>query len=317
MNYLMPAQASAQLISLIVLIAIARWHVIPWLNSRPRADALIALLWVHVFRYVALQVFSAQHDGFPISNGGAMEIVVGDVAGAVVAFIAIALLRRRVRLAIPFVWLLAAETAYDTVTNIHGGVQEHLMGAASGVTWLILVFFVPMVVVSGVLMVWQLYSRKNEELGSNRERDTYTAGAHSAGLETTGRSYLPHKRTVLSDVGRIGRFGEADLDLAFRVPLRRQRAAVSSRWRPGSFRLLFLKPKPIELKLERPLHANDPPRRGCVELHPTAIIGIDVAYLDETIPADNEGRGDRQHPRNDAGRGGMNEWQGVERLKRG
>jgi hypothetical protein len=181
MNYLMPAQASAQLISLIVLIAIARWHVIPWLNSRPRADALIALLWVHVFRYVALQVFSAQHDGFPISNGGAMEIVVGDVAGAVVAFIAIALLRRRVRLAIPFVWLLAAETAYDTVTNIHGGVQEHLMGAASGVTWLILVFFVPMVVVSGVLMVWQLYSRKNEELGSNRERDTYTAGAHSAG----------------------------------------------------------------------------------------------------------------------------------------
>ena len=33
MNYLMPAQASAQLFSLIVLIAIARWYVIPWLNS--------------------------------------------------------------------------------------------------------------------------------------------------------------------------------------------------------------------------------------------------------------------------------------------
>lgn len=177
MNYLMPAQASAQLISLIVLIAIARWYVVPWLNSRPRADALIALLWVHVFRYVALQVFSAQHDGFPISDGGAMEIVAGDVAGAVIAFVAIALLRRRVRLAIPLVWLLAAETAYDTVTNIHGGIQEHLMGAASGVTWLILVFFVPMVVVSGVLMVWQLYSRRNEGLGSDRERDTHPAGA--------------------------------------------------------------------------------------------------------------------------------------------
>jgi hypothetical protein len=177
MNYQMPAQASAQLISLIVLIAIARWYVVPWLNSRPRADALIALLWVHVFRYVALQVFSAQHDGFPISDGGAMEIVVGDVAGAVIAFVAIALLRRRVRLTIPLVWLLAAETAYDTVTNIHGGIQEHLMGAASGVTWLILVFFVPMVVVSGVLMVWQLYSRRNEGLGSDRERDTHPAGA--------------------------------------------------------------------------------------------------------------------------------------------
>jgi hypothetical protein len=169
MNYLTPAQASAQFITLFVVVMIARWYVIPWLNSHARADALIALLWVHAFRYVALQVFSAQHNGFPISDGGAMEIVVGDVAGAAIAFTAIALLRRRARLAIPLVWLLAAETAYDTAANIHGGVQEHLMGAASGVTWMILVFFVPMVVVSGVLMVWQLYARRGEQLGSSPE----------------------------------------------------------------------------------------------------------------------------------------------------
>jgi len=119
-----------------------------------------------------------QHDGFPDFRRWRDEIVVGDVAGAVIAFIAIALLRRRVRLAIPFVWLAsAAETAYDTSPTSRLGVQEHLMGAASSVTWLILVFFVPMVVVSGVLMVWQLYSRRNEGLGSDRERDTHTAGA--------------------------------------------------------------------------------------------------------------------------------------------
>ncbi len=104
MNYLMPAQASAQLLSLVVFAAIARWYVSPWLNSRARADALIALLWVHVFRYVALQVFSAQQTGFPISDGGAMEIVVGDVAGAVIAFVTIALLRRRARFAILLAW---------------------------------------------------------------------------------------------------------------------------------------------------------------------------------------------------------------------
>jgi hypothetical protein len=170
MNYLMPAQASAQLISLVVLVAMARWYIIPWLNSQTRADALIALLWVHVFRYVALQVFSAQDDGFPISDGGAIEIVVGDIAGAVIAFAAIALLRRRSRLAIPLAWLLAVETAYDTVANIHDGVREHLMGAASGVTWMILTFFVPMVVVSGVLMVWQLYARRGEQLSTSQER---------------------------------------------------------------------------------------------------------------------------------------------------
>jgi hypothetical protein len=164
MSYLMPAQASAQLLSLIVYAAIARWYIAPWLNGRPRGVALTALLWVQVFRYVALQAFSAQSTGFPISDEGAMAIVVGDVAGAAMAFAAIALLRTQVRLAIPLAWLLAAETAYDTVTNIRDGVREHLMGAASGVTWMILVFFVPMVVVSAVLLAWQLHARRGEPL---------------------------------------------------------------------------------------------------------------------------------------------------------
>ena len=43
--------------------------------------------------------------------------------------------------------------------------REHLMGAASGITSMVLVFFVPMVVVSGVLMAWQLYARRGESIG--------------------------------------------------------------------------------------------------------------------------------------------------------
>lgn len=170
MSYVLPAQALAQLFSLVVFAAASRWYVAPWLARRPRADALIALLWVHVFRYVALQIFAAQRDGFPISDGGAMEIVVGDVAGAVMAFAAIALLRRRARIAVPLVWLLALETAYDTVANISGGIHEHLMGAAGGATWLTLSFFVPMIVVSLVLIVWQLYARRGEALDSSVAR---------------------------------------------------------------------------------------------------------------------------------------------------
>jgi hypothetical protein len=186
MNYLMPAQASAQLLSLLVLGAIARWHVLPWLKNRARADALIALLWVHVFRYVALQVFSAQHDGFPISDSGAMGIVVGDVAGAILAFTTIALFRHRVRLAIPLAWLLAAETVYDTVANIRGGIHEHLMGAAGGVTWLVLAFFVPMVVVSTVLLIWQLYARRGEGLDSTVGRKFPAGEAHVLGAHLLG-----------------------------------------------------------------------------------------------------------------------------------
>jgi hypothetical protein len=164
MTYLIPAQAGAQFISLFVYALLAKWYVAPWLRGLKRADAITALLWVHVFRYIALMIFSAQRDGFPISNEGLFDIVIGDVAGAAIALMAIFALRFRLRLGIALGWLLAAETIFDTVTNVRGGVREHLMGAAGGTTWLVLVFYVPMVVVSVVLLVWQLSTRHGEAL---------------------------------------------------------------------------------------------------------------------------------------------------------
>jgi hypothetical protein len=164
MTHLVPAQAGAQLISVFVYALVAKWYVAPWLSALKRADAIIALLWVHVFRYVALMTFSAQRDGFPISDEGLFDIVIGDVAGATLALVAIVALRYRARLGIALAWLLAVETIFDTVTNIRGGVREHLMGAAGGTTWLVLVFYVPLVIISVVVLIWQLSVRRGEAL---------------------------------------------------------------------------------------------------------------------------------------------------------
>ena len=168
MNHLIPAQAGAQLVSLAVYVMVAVWYVAPWLARRKRTEALIALLWLHVFRYVALQIFSAQQEGFPISMGGAMEIVIGDVAGAIIALTAIALLRLRANAGIALAWLLVIETATDTVLNIRGGIEEHLMGVAGGVVWMILVFYVPAIVVSVGLLAWQLMTRRHEAIAPDR-----------------------------------------------------------------------------------------------------------------------------------------------------
>jgi hypothetical protein len=175
MNILLPAQAGAQLVSLLIYIAIARWYAAPWLAARRRADALTALLWLHVFRIVALQIFSARQDGFPISMGGALEIVIGDVGGAIIAFAAIASFRRKSAAAIPLCWLLVIETAADTVLNVRGGIEEHLMGAASGVVWMILVFYVPAIIVSLGLLVWQLVTRRHESLTRNSQTEAQVA----------------------------------------------------------------------------------------------------------------------------------------------
>ena len=164
MIYLQPAQAGAQFMSLVILASAAVWYAAPRLSRMERAQALTALLWIHVFRYVALQAVSARQTGFPISDRGLLEIIVGDVGGAFIAFCAIVALRNRSRIAVPLAWLLVIETAVDTVLNIRGGVREHLMGAANNVTWLVLGFYVPLIVVSLVLIVWQLVTRRGESL---------------------------------------------------------------------------------------------------------------------------------------------------------
>lgn len=154
----------SQLFSLIVFVTIARWYVMPWLRSQERATALIALLWPHVFRYVALQAYSAQHAGFPISDSGVSRIVYGDVGGMILAMIAITALRHQARPALTLVWMLVIATAADTVLNVSGGIREHLFGTATGVTWMIVSFYVPLLMVSLGLTVWQLYSRLGEPL---------------------------------------------------------------------------------------------------------------------------------------------------------
>src|SRR5262249_37807693 len=86
------------------------------------------------------------------------------VGGMVLAMVALVALHRRARGAVPLVWLLVAETAIDTVANVTGGIRERLFGAANGVTWLVVSFYVPLLMVSLGLIVWQLYSRRGDPL---------------------------------------------------------------------------------------------------------------------------------------------------------
>ncbi len=162
------AAGLASTLSFIVFLLMATWYVIPWLESRSRADALTALLWVQAFRYIALQIFSAQRFGFAVSDGARDQIAAGDVIGAILAVSAIIALRYKARISIGLTWLFAAETAFDLANSTIAGVNEQLFATAAAVTWLILTFYVPLLWVSLGLIVWQLYSRQREPLSFAR-----------------------------------------------------------------------------------------------------------------------------------------------------
>ena len=161
---LMSAAALASVLSFVMFAIMAIVYVAPWLAARQRAEALTPLLWVHAFRHVALQIYSAQQFGFAVSDGARDQIATGDVTCMVLAVISIVALHYRVRMAPVVVWALVAATIVDLVNATIAGVREQLFATASGLTWLILTFYVPLLWVSIGLIVWQLYARRQEPL---------------------------------------------------------------------------------------------------------------------------------------------------------
>src|SRR5262245_9019163 len=149
----------AMTLSFGVMAAAVAWYVAPWLKATDWATGLTALLWVHAFRYVALQIFSAQHSGFAVSDAGRDQIAYGDVVAALLAVSGIAVLRYWSRLALPILWLFVVAAALDLSNSTVVGMREQLFASASAVTWLILAFYVPLLWISLALLVWQLWHR--------------------------------------------------------------------------------------------------------------------------------------------------------------
>jgi len=163
-----------QFVSIVIYGCIAWLYVAPWLKKVDRANALTALLWVHVFRYVVLYLYVAQREGYPISDNAVMELVIGDLSGAILAGAGIMLLRLQSRLGL----VLAGLVIVASIADVTGGViirsSEPPRADATGVWWLVFVFFAPLIVVSLPLIVWQLYARRGEPLKSV----SVSGGAH-------------------------------------------------------------------------------------------------------------------------------------------
>jgi hypothetical protein len=158
------AAVLAQVLSLALYAIIARLYVVPWLKARDRADALIPLMWVHAFRYVALHLFDAQSAGFAISDGLRDRIIYGDLFASALAVLAILALHARMRVSIPLVMLLVGETVTFIATLIRARGHEQTAAVATGINWLIQSFYVPLVPVTLSFIIWQLASRRGEPL---------------------------------------------------------------------------------------------------------------------------------------------------------
>jgi hypothetical protein len=96
---------------------------------------------------------------FEISNAGRDEIVYGDLAGLSLALLALAAIRLGSTLWKPLTWLFVLATVADLGNALVVGLRADLFERASGVSWLILTFYVPALWLTTGLVVGQLVTR--------------------------------------------------------------------------------------------------------------------------------------------------------------
>jgi predicted RND superfamily exporter protein len=157
----------AQLFSLTTFFMAAMFYFVPWTRLQDRAVALQPLIWVQVFRFIALQSFSAQASGsMLVLDDMRDQIVFGDIIAATLAIVTIVALHYRMRVAAWLAWLVVAATVFDFGNNIASAAREHVDELSSGTTWMIQTFYLPLIVLAVVFTVWQLVARRHEKISA-------------------------------------------------------------------------------------------------------------------------------------------------------
>jgi len=140
-------------LSVIVFSLLAKWFVGPWLADKPIRVALIALTFPHAMRHVGLSflvpglVADSLHDSFAGPAG------YGDFVTGLVALMALFALKSHWRIALPLVWIFNITGTVDLANVLRQAENvPHL-----SMTWYIPTFFVPLLLVTHVLMLVRLF----------------------------------------------------------------------------------------------------------------------------------------------------------------
>ncbi len=146
-------------LSLIAFVLLARWHVAPRLAGRPTEATLIPLLWVQVFRFAPLALYAPGQVDPQIPADVAAAVGYGDLVSGVAALVALVAVRWRLPGALGLVWLFSVVGIGDLVIATAKAVQAHMYTFYMGWNWYILNFYVPLLVVSHVMILDRLLRR--------------------------------------------------------------------------------------------------------------------------------------------------------------
>ncbi len=142
--------------SLLSFTLIMVWYIVPRLSKQPRMQALLPLVLLHTFRTAGLVALFPQVTGGALPPSFAVPAAYGDLLTAGLALLAVFALRLRPGWALPLVWLFNLVGITDLLFAMYQGAVTGLPFFHLGVYWLLLTLYVPLLLVSHVIVFWIL-----------------------------------------------------------------------------------------------------------------------------------------------------------------
>lgn len=149
------------LISLFICILVMVWYIWPLLTKLPLNSALIALLFVQVFRYLGMTLLVPDMFDQRLPSEYLNASAYGDLLAAALALTSIFALRNKWRLAIPLVWVFSLWGFGDLLNGLRSVLQINLPKFNLGTIWYIYTFYAPAVILSHLMIFWILIKSKS------------------------------------------------------------------------------------------------------------------------------------------------------------
>ena len=139
--------------SLVVWGLIAKWLLAPWLDKMPPNDALFWLTLPHAFRYIGMVFLVPGVVAQPLPSAFAFSAAYGDLLASVLALLALIVLRSGWAGAVAAVWLFNIVGTADLLNALRQAEAVPDLGA----TWYIPTFWVPLLLVTHVMIFARLH----------------------------------------------------------------------------------------------------------------------------------------------------------------
>ncbi len=144
--------------SLIVFAALSVWYVYPRLKVQSKPEAFVPLVGIHLFRNIGMMALAPGMAAAEVSTSVYEQMAYGDLISAALALLAIFLIRTQKSMLIVLggIWVFNVVGFLDVLHAMSLTMEHGLANLPMGPVWLVGVFYVPLIIVSHIMIFYML-----------------------------------------------------------------------------------------------------------------------------------------------------------------